>query len=81
MTFGFRLGLINRMNQLGMEIEVGGESWEHLLLVSFNLEHPWVANVLLSQPLYIEVLLASGRSLHIGLFKLGGAAYKPLCIP
>lgn len=77
LTFGFRLGLTNRMNQLGIEVGVGGESWEHLLLVSLNLEHPQVATVLLSQSLCVEVLLASGMSLHIGLFKLGGAAYYP----
>lgn len=63
------------MNQLGMEVGVGGVSCEHLLLVLLHLGHPQVATVLFSEPLSIEVLLVSGLSLHIGLIKPGGASH------
>lgn len=38
-----------------------------------NLGRPQVTTVLLSELLSIKVLVASGVSLHIGLFKPGGA--------
>lgn len=59
MTFGFSLGLVNGMKQLGREVVVGGERGKEvgaLFLVSFNLGRPQVATVLLSEPLYIDAL-------------------------
>lgn len=78
MTFGFSLGLVNGMKQLGREVGVGGEREKEvggLLLVSLNLGRPQVAAVLLSEPLYTDALsdfsgVSSNWSLQTWIFSL-----------